>query len=490
MREVAMPLPGSLSSVKGYLSFNPYLLLKKVIMKTRLRNKILAAGFLIFLLSPPALNAQLDQVFKNVFNGILGENGALALVPINSPNVPDSITHRDHFRPAANAANDALVPALNNLIANNVSSFPLSSTSVGLSFDWSTGEPISITESLGPIFAERGRTLGKGKVNFGMNYSHLKLSKFRGIRTEDIKFTFTHQDIGPPGLGGISTESDVMDIFLDLHVNSNIFAFYATVGLAENLDFSIALPVVNINLNGNARAVIYSFTHAHDGAADHHFGNVGEEIDNPKLEYVQDYDGSAFGIGDLALRLKYAPFQGGGVDLAVLLDARLHSGKEEDFLGTGKASIRLLGIASKKFGDFTPHINAGYDYRRADFDSDELEFAVGFDHKITRGFTFAMDVLGEVDLNKNEILSFQYSKEEFVITDHVETETGEMGTLIRTIDQTNIPVRPDDNVYNAAIGLRYAPVENMILLGNILLPLNDGGLRSDVAYTVGFAVSL
>ena len=74
------------------------------------------------------------------------------------------------------------------------------------------------------------------------------------------------------------------------------------------------------------------------------------------------------------------PLSGGGVDLAVLLDAKAPQRQRGRFLGTGKASIRLLGIASKS-SVISPHINAGYDYRRADFDSDELEFAVGLTTK-------------------------------------------------------------------------------------------------------------
>lgn len=459
-------------------------------MKMRLRSKILAACILVFLYSAPALNAQLDKVFEDVFNGILGDDGALTPVLVINAAGDTLGNHRNHFQPAADAANGILAPALNSLIASNVSSFPLSSTSVGVSFDFSTGQPVSITESLGPIFAEMGRSLGKGKVNVGMNYNYLNMERFRGIRTKDIRFTFTHEDVGPPGLGNIATESDIMDIFLNLDLNANIFAFYATVGLTKNLDLSVALPVLNISMNGDARAVIHSFTHAHEGEANHHFGPSGTETKEPDLEHIESYNASAFGIGDLALRLKYAFLQESGVGLAALLDARLPTGKEEDFFGTGKPNIRLLGIASKKFGDFTPHINLGYDYRGAEFESDELEFAAGFDHKITRGVTFALDILGEIDLNKEDVLVFEYNSEPIVIVDQVENAEGLAGTLTRTIEQTNIPSRDNDNVFNAAIGLRYAPAENIILLGNILLPLNDGGLRSDIAFTVGFAVSL
>ena len=458
-------------------------------MQIQLPLKVLVAFMLGFLFVIPQGNAQLNQIFSNLFDDILGENSALTPVPINIPGV--TVTHADHFKPAARAADSILVPALNNLITDNISSFPLSSTSVGIAFDFSTGRPVSIVESLGPIFAETGKTLGKGKLNFGMNYSALNLQRFRGIRTEDIRFTFAHQDVGPPGLGSIPTESDIMDVYLDLNVNANIFAFYATTGLTKNLDLNIALPVINIGIEGVARAEIHSFTHTRTGRADHHFSDLGQE-DQPDLDYENPYSEGAFGIGDMAVRLKYSMVRGKGVDVAALLDVRLPTGNEEDFLGTGASSVRLFGIISKKMGDFTPHVNVGYDYRRGDFQRDEFEFITGFDQKLLKGLTVAFDILGELNLNDANKLSFEYSSEPIEITDQVEytNDQGEtvVGLLPRTIDQTNIPGNTD-NLFNAAFGLKFAPNENVILLGNMLLPLNDGGLRAKAAYTLGFAVS-
>jgi hypothetical protein len=459
-------------------------------MKTKCNKRIVRSCILLgFLLTANVLNAQLNKTFEEVFNKILGDNGALTPVPVIVGGV-EIANHRDHFQPAADQANQVLVPALNTLIASNLSSFPLSSTSVGFSYDFTTGQPVSIMESLGPILAETGRTLGQWKVNIGINYSYMDLARFRGLSTEEIRFTFPHQDVQEAGLGETNTESDVMDIFLDLNAAANIFAFYATLGLTNNMDVGIALPVLNVNLSGDARAVIHSFTHAHLGEANHHFGPEGSETNEPVLEHTEPYSENDFGIGDLAVRFKYGFLQGAEVNLAALLDVRLPTGREEDFLGTGETNVRLSAIASRKFGDFTPHLNVGYDYRKAEFDSDEVEFAAGFDHKIARGLTFALDLLGEIDLNKDEILTFEYEGDDIIIVDRVETSEGEEGTLTRVIDQTNIPNRNNDSIVNAAFGLKYAPNENLLLIGNALVPLNDGGLRPAVAFTFGLAVLL
>ncbi len=446
-------------------------------MRKGLLTKFLLSGIFASLFSIHSLKAQLNTTFKEeIFDHFLIDE--IQLSPGN---------HGNHFRRAAGLADSVLAPALNSLIGGNVSSFPLSSTSVGVSFDFSTGQPVSIVESLGPIFAETGRTLGKGKINAGVNYTYLNLSDFRGIKTEDMRFTFTHVDLSKDGtLGENVNESDIMDVTLGLDVNASIFAFFATMGITKNLDIGVAIPTINVSMEGDARAVINSFTLAAIDTANHHFG---EDPLNPKLESTRNYKESASGIGDLTVRLKYSFAQGKGVNLAALLDVRLPTGDPDDFLGAGETNVRLMGILSKKFGDFTPHLNMGYDYRRADTDSDEFEFAAGFDQKLLSGLTFAIDILGEVDLNKDEAISLFPGS--VTIVDRIKNDAGEeIGQNERHVDLSNIPERDNDNIFNAAFGLRYAPSERIILLGNILVPLNDGGLRSNVAGTVGLAISI
>ncbi len=80
----------------------------------------------------------------------------------------------------------------------------------------------------------------------------------------------------------------------------------------------------------------------------------------------------------VALRLKYHAVQSNLLHLAMLLDLRLPTGNEQEFLGTGKASTKILGILSKKIEGGTTHLNIGYQRRDAELDSDELEVMLGF----------------------------------------------------------------------------------------------------------------
>jgi hypothetical protein len=441
---------------------------------------------LLILFSSPAF-AQLNTVFSTIFTDILEQKLKL------SPGL-----HGNHFVPVAVTANNELVPALNGLIAGDISSFPLSSTSAGVVFDFSTGQPVRVTESLGPILAETAKPLGKGKFLVEANFTYLDLARYRGLATDQMQFTFTHQDVTDPSggtspiLGQSPNESDIIDLVMDLHTHVSIWALFATYGVTNKLDVSVAIPFINARIFGTARATIQSYTFAEAGGANHIFGGTPQ---NPVLVTDEPYDRSATGIGDIALRLKYNFESGGDVDFASLLDVRFPTGKKENFLGSGKPTYRLWGILSAKMGDMTPHLNFGYAAKPAKYQSDAIEFRAGLDDKLSSQFTLAVDILGQIDVNSNEAIHLFPGTRE--IADHIETVRDGAGTdlvpgveSIRNVKLSNIPDQNNDNAFSAAVGLRYAPSETFIIFGNVLVPMNAGGLRAAVAPTIGFSVVL
>ena len=337
-----------------------------------------------------------------------------------------------------------------------------------------------ILGSLGPIFAESAKTLGKNKLYVGVNYTHLGLSRYRGLPTEDFRFTFTHQDIGEPGLGDRIGESDLLDLFLDLHLDANSYVTFATYGITDRFDIGIALPVVNVNLEGRARGVVRSFTFAIPNEEPQH--QFGDDPLNPTLVKEVAYQEKATGLGDVALRLKYHVVQSNLLHLAMLLDLRLPTGDERDFLGTGSPTTTIAGILSKKIGGGTTHLNIGYERRDAELDSDELEVVLGFDQEVVKGFTVAGEFIGDIDLNEDEAISLFPGSLDIV------DQPGDGSSNIRIIDLSNIPERDNDDTFDLALGVRIAATEQFSLLSSMLVPLNQGGLKSTVTATVGMSV--
>ncbi len=424
-------------------------------------------GLGLFLQLPA--RAQLNRVFEDLFNQILITDLRLSPGP-----------HGNHFIEAAELANQTLTPSLNSLIAGNISSFPLSSTSLGVTFDFSSGKPVAVKESLGPIFAETGTTLGKNKLNLGVNHTNLTLDRLRGLPTEQIRFTFTHVDVTDDNtLGESPNESDTIDVSLNMDVDADISVLYASWGVTNHFDLSLAVPYVDVQVRGDALAEINSFTFANLGEANHNFG---ADPTLPVLVNTIPYGGSAAGIGDISFRMKYAFLRQSSVQLAFLLDVRFPTGDEADFLGSGDHSIRLAEILSKKIGSLTAHFNLAYEQRGAELDSDELEISLGFDQQLGNGLTWAADVLADFDINDKEAIEL------FPGGTTIVDRVGE-GRVTRLVDLSNIPERSNDNTVNLSLGMRYAPLDHWSFLANVLVPLNDGGLRSEVVPTLGFSAS-
>jgi hypothetical protein len=430
----------------------------------------------MWILAPPA-HAQLNRVFSDIFSEILD----VRLQRSGSPG-----QHGTHFLESAARANSDLVPALNSLMAGNVSSFPLSSTSSGVLFDFSTGAPVRIAESLGPVFAETAKPLGRGKFLLEVNSTYLELNRFRGLPTESMEFTFTHIDLtGDSSLGENVSESDIIRLRMGLRARAWIGVVFATYGVTNAFDVSVAVPVINVSLRGTATADVNSFTFPRLGVALHLFGT---DPANPVFSTGVPYDQSATGIGDVALRLKYTFLRGGPLDFAALVDLRFPTGKAANFLGSGKGSVRAYAIASKRLGSVTPHLNVGYAYRAADLQSDQIEFRAGFDSKLSETVTVAADLLGALDLNSSEAIMLAPGSVRIV--DRISTGGVVTGQATRIVPLSNIPDRTNDNTLGAALGFRFAPTEQVNMFANILLPMNDGGLRAQVAPTIGFMVSL
>jgi hypothetical protein len=442
-------------------------------MKVHRFPAAVAAAFLVMAIPGGKAEAQLNNVFNTVFQTILKDR--LILSPQG---------HANHFLDAAAEAESVLVPALNGLIVSNISSFPLSATTPGVSFDFSGGQLVTVQEGAGPIFADRATTIGKGRFNVGFNATYLDMSRVRGVATDNMRFTFTHEDADGDGvLGGPgeqATEADVIDVTMGTNLTAEIFAFYAAWGITKNLDIGVAIPLISIHMYGTADATVNSYTYASNGSASHFFGGTGS---NPILETSVPYDERATGIGDVVARLKYCFLRGSTLDLGALLNVRFPTGKEEDFLGSGKMDVIFAFLASKKIGDFTPHLNLGYEWRKAEFQSDRVIIRGGFDHRVLQGLTFAADFLGTVDVNKDEAIKLYPGTANVV-------ELGQNGgQIIRTIPLSNIPDSDNDNLYNLSVGFKYSPSQEFLVLLNMLVPLNQAGLRASIAPTVGMSLS-
>jgi hypothetical protein len=425
------------------------------------------------LLAPAAASS---QSMRDEFNSLFvfsGGGGALFLG--GSGGVPSVQVHGDHFIPSESAANGSLLSFLNHTIARNVANFPLSSTVASQTFEFVGGVPTPSSNSFGPIFAERGQTLGAGRFNAGINYSRLHFSSLRGIPMSRVQLTFIHENSDFPNCdvvfqadcaeyGQPLWEHDLITLDLDLDMEAEVSALYATFGLTDWMDVGFALPIVSFRMNGLSTAKILP---AAGLPALHFFGGTPEA---PIYEAAKRTGATSTGVGDVAARLKTRILSGEVLDLALLGEVRLPTGNEDDFLGTGSLSARGLFIASATFNDFSPHLNAGYGYRGDEQDQDVIEVVTGFDHRLADWATLAVDVLGIFKMGDAQV-DFP---EPVVIP----------GGFRQVVPRTNIPLRRDD-VVDGSFGFKFRAGTGFTVVTNVLVPLNDGGLRSSPIPTLG-----
>ncbi len=390
---------------------------------------------------------------------------------------PQVSVHGDHFVPAAVSGNATIISFLTSSISSNVSNIPVSASSGGETFRFEGATPVRTSISPGPIYAERAQTLGSGRLYVNLSRTGLHYETLRGVPLDAVPLTFTHTNVDFPNcdaiFGGDCTrygipefENETIDFTLGLGVTVDVTAFALTYGVSDKIDLGVVLPFVKTSLRGTSTATIIPFGGS-GGPPPHFFSGTEDE---PVLTASRFVEGTSSGLGDVSARVKVKLRDATPVSLAVLAEGRFPTGSEEDLRGSGAVALRGLGIISARLGDFSPHANVGYQYRGRERDPDVFLLTAGFDQLLAPWATLAADLITEFPVGTSEIP---------VPGDVVLEEP-----FRRTISTSTIPDRRDD-IINASLGLKLTIPRAVTVVTNGAFPLNRGGMRPDVLWTVG-----
>lgn len=430
----------------------------------------------LLLIAPLTANAQqsgLRDKISELFIFGPGED-PLFLAGSAGTNNPASIrAHGNHFIPSAAGQNGSLIGFLIDAISGNVSNLPVGATSGGATFRFEGGVPIKTSTSAGPIFAERSQTMGRGRALIGMSRSSLNFNSLRGVPMSNIDLFFTHQNVDFDGcsaqvggdckkMGIPNLENDIMQFRLNLDLNVDVTSVYATFGLFDNLDIGVVLPFVRARLHGQSEAQIIPF----GGPTAAHFFS-GTPTD-PLLSASRSVDGTASGLGDVAVRAKLLVREAPRASFAVLGQARFATGDENDLLGSGAFDARGLAIITGRLGSFSPHGNVGYLYRSGASRNSAVLATGGFDHLIADGVTLAADLVSELQVGRSKL----------VLPPPVHYDA----PFRRTVVPTTIP-DTRDNTVNGSFGFKFITPGAFTVVTNALIPLNRDGLRSNLILT-------
>jgi len=412
-----------------------------------------------------------SQTLKQQMNNMFGEVLNLELSPGK---------HGEHFLPAKVATSLALINSLNNFIGTSIASFPLSSSTAGVTFDFSTGKPVQTSTSFGPMFSERAQTVGSGRINMGFNFTYINFTRIRGISLPDLRLTFTHQDVLQPGLGDSPNEFDTIDFYMKMDIAAAVMAVYFTYGITDRLDLGLAIPFTNVQLKTDPFARMNSYTWVSNDSANHYYGGTTTEPALTKSPTAINDD--ATGIGDIAIRAKYNFVRDKKVDFAAMLEYRLATGNADNFLGAGYSVLRTSLIGSKIIGDFAPHLNVAYWKKFTKLGRDEIEFILGYDQKIAEWLTLAIDFMGRMELG-DPVESLQFPS-----SVNIKYTVGSTA-YVNPVSLTNLPNYSNDNTVSGLFGFKLKLKESFLVMTNVFVPLNHAGLQADVVPTVGMEFS-
>jgi Putative MetA-pathway of phenol degradation len=414
--------------------------------------------------------------------GLVGTNNGGPLYP--------TMFHSVHFQASSISS---LVP-VNSEIGVQLSQVPLASPVSG--FIFANGVMQEAT-SFGPVLADRAETIGKRRVFVGLSYEYFDFDKADNVNLKSFGAVYNHElepsicstIIGTPcfqapdGTEEPIYTQDIVGTQNRIDVKVNQVTIVGTYGLSDNLDLSIAVPLVDVRMTMDSSATIFSFEPL---PYEHYFSPPPTVI--PGETYVSSSqasfvnNNSAFGIGDLRLRGKYVAWHGAQEKAAVAvgLDLRLPTGDANNFLGSGAWGLRPF-VTYSYSSRVSPHASAGLEVNgnsvlagtvtsqpvtRAQLPT-VLSYSAGADASVTRWLGVAADYIGTSLLNESRLQTSTYQ-------DYHGMNHPNITTSVSTVNQSNI-----------SLGAKVRPVARLLVTGNVLFRLNDAGLHFKPSPLIG-----
>jgi hypothetical protein len=369
--------------------------------------------------------------------------------------------------------------ALTGTLGTELTMLPLSAPGSGFVFqlDKATGLEERSTQSLGPILAERGDTIGRHKVFVAFAYQYFKFSSEDGIATNSFHNVIQHETSD-----NSAEDSDVISTNDAIDLKIHQFTAFVTVGLTDRIDISAVVPFLNVRLGAYSTATINNIDP--NPFAAHSFCPASACL----TQSFSNFKDST-GVGDVVFRVKARVFSAERTKLAIGADLRLPTGDELNFRGSGTYGVRPFAALSYTNNRFAPHANLGFlingnSILAGNFTSNtkahlpnELTYSLGADIGITSRFTLAADWLGERIINGFNDRQSSCS-ENFNGTTAALCTPGITGN-ITPIPQT-ISYRGSYSMNDIAVGAKISPVKNLLISLNGMFKLDSPGLRTRV----------
>lgn len=367
--------------------------------------------------------------------------------PALAQDVIQGISLRDGLIRLGNPLGSEQAGALVATLADiEVSTAPLGTSTGGFTF---TFDPALRTwkrsaSSFGPAFAERALTTGKGRFGAGFNYLH---SNYRTLEGFDLQ-----NGALQPAVNVVGDPNRTASTSLQLNMSSDTVVVYGHIGVTDDIDVGVAVPWVRVSVDGAGRFLAASGTALHT---------------------VTLAPATSAGIGDAAIFGKYRFWHHGEGGLAVALDVRVPTGDKDALRGLDITRTFVSGVWSQG-GKVSPHASAGYEFwsKSVSLSStgdvavkDQVKYAVGLEIQAHPRVTAVVDLVGR-QLLKGGALEYRHF-----------SAAGSADVLVAA--QKGI------NQFALAPGIKLNAFQNLLVTGNVLVSLNQRGLRATATPVVG-----
>jgi hypothetical protein len=368
------------------------------------------------------------------------------------------------------SAAEAVATPINASIATQLTQLPIPSATVGVVTLQKKGSEFGTAfDNLGPVLTDRPDTVGKGHIFAGFSYQRFNFNALAGQSLANIPIGFSYT-IG--NVTSYEAVSNQVNFQLDQYVG------VATYGATKSTDISVVVPFNTVSLS----VITSNFQGYQYNAGTQSYG----QIFSPTTSVSSA--GSAKGIGDVTVILKQMVLgkEGTRGAIAAGVTARIPSGDPLNYLGSGAFGGNVYGLFEYR-ARLAPHLKLSYQWNSNSQVMNlqaapntrlpgGLEYAGGADLKLIRSVTLAVDLLGNQFVN---VPSFTVGNTALPGP----SGTGGIPSTISSTNRTNLTY----TTANFSGGLKWSPKAHFLLYGNVLLQLNNVGLRSDPVPLFGIA---
>lgn len=369
---------------------------------------------------------------------------------------------------AATAAATAASTSINAAIGTQLTQLPVPSASVGTVTLQKKGSEVGVPfANLGPVLTDRPDTVGKGHVFMGFSYQHFNFNAIDGVGlgTFPVAYTF-------PGTSTANGDQLTYYGSITNNIKFSLDQYVAlmTIGLTRTTDVSVIVPVSQVTLDvvaSNFQTYIYDLQQ-----------NSYSKFVIPVASVTTN--GSATGLGDITINFKQLLIGAEGSRAAVAAGAQLRvpSGDELNYLGSGALGGNAYGLFEFR-ARLAPHLKVSYQWNNVSKLVNPsggtnrlpggLSYAAGADLQVFRRLTLAADVLGSQFVNSPSISAGTLA---------LKPTPGANSVAPASLPGVN-PLTTTYTTADVSTGLKWSPFAHLVLYGNVLMQINNVGLRSD-----------